>query len=172
MRTIKIIICGKGGVGKTSVLNSLLHDTFDEHSQLTKGVEFHSKEVVMDIKNERYNLVFWDFGGQDRFKKFTDDFVDGSSIAIFVFDTTRFASLDAIGEWLEILDCGANIPILVVGTKIDNLEAESINGLEEMMEDMIHSVDQVYDYKLVSNKTRENVADILGSIVSKLEEIG
>ena len=66
-KTIKIIVSGDGGVGKTSFLTRLIHDNFDMNSELTKGVDFFSKDVR--INGYEYNFVMWDFAGQDQFKK-------------------------------------------------------------------------------------------------------
>ena len=44
---IRICVCGEGGVGKTSFLNKVLNNVFDEDSDLTKGVEFFNKKIRM-----------------------------------------------------------------------------------------------------------------------------
>ena len=87
-KTIKIIVSGDGGVGKTSFLNRLIHDNFDVNSELTKGVDFFSKDV--HINGYEYNFVMWDFAGQDQFKKLLSDFVNGSLAAFVLFGLVTF----------------------------------------------------------------------------------
>ncbi|MFW9937948.1 MAG: GTP-binding protein, partial [Candidatus Thorarchaeota archaeon] len=82
-KTVKVIVSGDGGVGKTSFLNRLVNDIFDESSELTKGVDFYSK--IFYINGIEYNFVMWDFAGQAQFKKILDEFVDGSFAAFILF---------------------------------------------------------------------------------------
>ncbi|UCD02106.1 MAG: hypothetical protein JSV23_03565 [Promethearchaeota archaeon] len=83
-KTVKIIVSGDGGVGKTSFLNRLIHINFDNNSKLTKGVNFFSK--ILKINGHEYNLVMWDFAGQTHFKELLTNFVDGSFAAFILFD--------------------------------------------------------------------------------------
>lgn len=47
-KTIKIIICGDGGAGKSSFLNQLIHDNFNNNNKLTKGIDFFSKMLTIN----------------------------------------------------------------------------------------------------------------------------
>ncbi len=80
-KTIKIIVSGDGGVGKTSFLNRLVHDSFEANRRLTRGVDFYSK--IIAVNGTEFNFIMWDFAGQDQFKTFLNGFVDGS-LAAFI----------------------------------------------------------------------------------------
>jgi GTPase SAR1 family protein len=54
-KTIKIIVSGDGGVGKTSFLNRLVHDSFDANRQLTRGVDFYSK--IIAVNGTEFNFI-------------------------------------------------------------------------------------------------------------------
>ena len=86
-KTVKLIVCGDGGVGKTSFLNRLIHDNFNNNSELTKGVDFFSK--ILAINGQEYNFVMWDFAGQDQFKEILSSFVNGTNSAFILFDLSR-----------------------------------------------------------------------------------
>ncbi|MBN1803069.1 MAG: GTP-binding protein [Candidatus Lokiarchaeota archaeon] len=170
-KTIKIVIAGEGGVGKTSFLNRIIHDYFDEKSELTKGIEFFNKKIHISLHGEDYDLIFWDFGGQDRFRNFLQDFVDGSSAAIFLFDLTRFNTLDKLEEWLEILTEKESIPILILGTKLDLIDDNTKDYFNDILEKIVDAYDDIFGYQLISSKTSLDVDNALGLIVSKIAEI-
>ena len=97
-KTCKIIVSGDGGVGKTSFLNRLIHDYFDPNSELTKGVDFFSKDVF--INGYEYNIILWDFAGQQQFQKLLSDFVNGSFAAFILYDLSRFNTIEGVEKWI------------------------------------------------------------------------
>ena len=168
---LKIVVCGEGGVGKTSFLNKVINDTFDEHSQLTKGVEFHNKKVTLSLHGKDYELIFWDFGGQDRFRELLADFVDGTSCAIFIFDLTRYNTLDKLEEWLEILsEEDSHIPLVILGAKEDLIDDEKRKFFLEMLEKIVDAYKEIFGYLLISNKTGYNIQNALDLIVQRLNQ--
>jgi len=167
---IKVVVCGEGGVGKTSFLNKVINNFFDESSELTKGVDFFNKKIHMTHHGEDYDLTFWDFGGQDRFRKLLLDFVNGSSVAVFLFDITRANTLDKIEEWMEILEESGNIPLLILGTKEDEIDEEKRTLYSEILNNIVEVYDQVFGGLLISSKTGLNVDKALDLIIDKLRE--
>ncbi len=170
-KTIKIVIAGEGGVGKTSFLNRVIHDFFDEKSELTKGIEFFNKKIHISLHGDDYDLIFWDFGGQDRFRDFLQNFVDGSSAAIFLFDLTRFNTLDKLEEWLEILTEKESIPILILGTKLDLIDENTKDYFNDILGKIVDAYDDIFGYQLVSSKNAIEVDRALNLIVDKITEI-
>ncbi|TXT55580.1 MAG: Small GTP-binding domain protein [Promethearchaeota archaeon] len=167
---IKICVCGEGGVGKTSFLNRVINNVFDEEAELTKGVEFFNKKIQMSHHGKVYDLIFWDFGGQDRFRKLLLNFVDGSSVAVFLFDMTRFSTLDKLEEWMSILFESGNIPLLILGAKEDQVDEKGKASFTEMLETITDSNDQVFGHLLISNKTGFNIDKALDMIIEKLND--
>ncbi|MFX1398878.1 MAG: Rab family GTPase [Promethearchaeota archaeon] len=167
-KTIKIAIAGEGGVGKTSFLNRVINDFFDEKSELTKGIEFFNKKIHISVHGEDYDLIFWDFGGQDRFRELLADFVDGSSAAIFLFDLTRFNTLDKLEEWLEILTDKNNIPILILGSKLDLIDEDTRDYFHDILSRIVDAYDDIFGYQLISSKTALWVENALNLIIDKV----
>ena len=64
--TIKIVIIGDSGVGKTNLLNRYTKDTFLENTKSTLGVDFVSIEKEFD--ESKIKIQFWDTAGQEHFK--------------------------------------------------------------------------------------------------------
>lgn len=52
--TIKIVICGESGVGKSNLIVRFVQDKFDETLITTIAIDFHSEEIT--IKDKRVKV--------------------------------------------------------------------------------------------------------------------
>jgi internalin A len=59
----KLILVGRGGVGKTCLIKRLLHNTFDEQEHETPGIDIQPWEILLS-NDDAVRLHVWDFGGQ------------------------------------------------------------------------------------------------------------
>ncbi len=170
VQTLKIVIAGEGAVGKSSFLNMVINNTFSETSEMTRGVDFYSAKVAMQIDGESYELILWDFGGQDHFRDILHDFVDGASGAMLLFDLSRFNTLDRLEEWIEMLTKFAPIPILILGTKFDLVDSEVDSYFDEMLSKIVDAYDVIFDYLKISSKTGYNIRKPFELLVRRLNE--
>ena len=124
-QVFKLIIFGDGGVGKTSLTHRYLTGIFSESKHVTIGVEFYLKNLVI---NERtIKLQIWDFGGEQRFRFLLPKYCRGCHGGLFLYDVTNVASLYSLKDWLDIVHTNApDIPILVIGAKIDLVERRKV----------------------------------------------
>ena len=120
--TFKICIFGDGGAGKTTLVQRFVTGRFTESTLMTIGVDIATRQL--SIEDWDVNLQIWDFGGEERFRFFLPAYARGSFGGIFMYDVTRFNTLQNFDNWIEVFKKGANyelkpIPILMVGGKID-----------------------------------------------------
>ena len=170
-KTLKVIIAGEGAVGKSSFLNKVINDVFDEESEMTRGIDFFSASGKIQVDGESYDLILWDFAGQDHFREILRDFVDGASGALLLFDMARFNTLDKLEEWIEILTkFNSEIPILILGTKFDLVDHEIDLYFDEMLSKIIDAYDVIFDYLKISSKTGYNVKKPFELLIHKLNE--
>ena len=125
----KLCIFGDGGVGKTTLVQKYLTGLFTPDTQLTVGVDFHIKKMM--INDTRVALQIWDFAGEDRFRFLLPTYLRGANGGIFMYDITRYTSLKNIDDWFDALShdpTGAlkRIPIFLVGGKYDLAHKRSI----------------------------------------------
>ncbi|MFX1424899.1 MAG: Rab family GTPase [Promethearchaeota archaeon] len=165
-KTIKVIVSGDGGVGKTSFLNRLIHNNFDPNSELTKGVDFFSKDV--SINGYEYNFVMWDFAGQDQFKKLLSDFVNGSLAAFILFDLSRFNTLEGVEEWITTLNHFGNIPAYIIGTKSDIINMNEAHIFDDYISEIIRNNKNIIGYSKISSKTGFNVKQAFSNLINSL----
>ena len=121
MSAYKIVLCGDGGVGKTSLAKRLTGRGFNPLQRLTVGVAHYVKEVWTE--NGSLKLVIWDLGGEDRFRFLAPIFLRGAKGAVFVFDVTREETFEHLKDWLEVtLRTVGDLPRVLVGNKVDLAE--------------------------------------------------
>ncbi|XP_011187606.1 ras-related protein Rab-18 [Zeugodacus cucurbitae] len=119
-RTIKLLIIGESGVGKSSLIRRFVEDKFDDNHDVTIGMDFKSK--VINIDGLEYKLALWDTAGAERFRSLTPSFYRKALGAVLVYDITNRESLTKLEAWLAELENysdNPNIATIVVGNKMD-----------------------------------------------------
>ncbi len=118
----KVVICGPGAVGKTSIIQRFVHNSFSISYKITIGVDFLTKDVEYK-DGEAARLTIWDIGGQERYNFLRESFFEKSDGALLVFDLTREKTFKEIKNWLEQLRKYTfdAIPFVLVGNKSDLL---------------------------------------------------
>lgn len=124
-KSLKVIIIGDGGAGKTSLVNRFIHRKFSSIYKTTIGVDISPFNTVTKSPQEKsIRFVLWDMSGQSHFKRFRSRFYSGTSGAIVVYDLTNATSYRNVPAWLK--ECQENIrkpiPIMIIGNKSDLTE--------------------------------------------------
>nr|CAH0112213.1 unnamed protein product [Daphnia galeata] len=125
LTTLKILITGESGVGKSSLLLRFTDDTFDNEQAATIGVDFKVKLINIDGNNVK--LAIWDTAGQERFRTLTPSYYRNAQGAILVYDVCSrqsFSRLDAWFDELETYATNTNIVKMLIGNKIDKERRE------------------------------------------------
>ena len=113
----KMIIVGQGHVGKSSLLNRLVRNTYLE-SESTEGIDITSWRFRK--KGQDYKLNVWDFGGQEIYHSTHQFFLTKRSLYILVWDALAEEEYGRIDYWLKTIQSLANdSPIIVVVNKCD-----------------------------------------------------
>ena len=165
--TFKIIAAGDGGVGKTTMFFKYIHGQFKFDTQMTIGVQIFNKDHVME--NGRIAaLQLWDFGGQERFRFFLDNFVLGANGVFLMFDLTRMSSFKNLKKWLPIIrKYDAMVPIVLIGTKFDLTEMISLK--DEYVMNFVEEHGIKHYYK-ISSKTGYNLEEVFDTLVNEIIE--
>lgn len=114
----KLILVGRGAVGKTSVVNRLVHRTFKDEKK-TEGIRITEWPLKIGRKKEDVRLNVWDFGGQEIMHATHQFFLTERSLYLLVL-SGREGGEDAEAEyWLKLIQSfGGDSPVIVVLNKI------------------------------------------------------
>jgi len=111
------LLVGEGDVGKTSLLNRLLYDTFNPEECKTPGIniaQWHLPEKP-DIR-----LNLWDFGGQKVMHATHQFFLTKRSLYLLVIDNRKNEQQNRVEYWLKLLQTyGGDSPVIIVGNCAD-----------------------------------------------------
>ena len=117
-KSIKLILCGDYGSGKTSLIERHVNKTFTEGNQSPK--EMTKVRMNIKIKNSIETLMIWDTNGEEKYKSLQLNHFRNANCAIIVFDVSNESSFESIEYWYKMIRLySPNIPILVAGNKID-----------------------------------------------------
>lgn len=119
----KVILVGRHGVGKTSLIQSYLHGEIRSDYKATIGLDIYRTEV--EVGGVTFFLQLWDLSGQTHFQDIRKRFYKGASAAILVFDQSQAEeSLDSLAKvWApEVLPL--TVPLMVAGNKSDLTPAD------------------------------------------------
>ena len=159
----KVILAGKGGVGKSTLLHRYLHDEFIEMS-MTIGVQIHSSNIIR--QNKKLSLVFWDLGGQERFRFIQGEYMKGAVASMVLFDMSDHQGFPQVREWVEIIrkNTFSKIPIVLIGTKLDLVtDMNKSNEVHENAAKLAQDLDLVC-YTPTSSKWGINVYETMNLI--------
>ena len=143
--TIKVVLLGEAGVGKTCIISQFISNVFDPDTISSLSAQFISKQIELkDIKKIiKYDI--WDTAGQERFRALAKIFYKDAKVICLCYDITSKKSFTELKEyWYEQqtkLNSDGNPIFAVVANKNDLYEqaqvtdeegkefAKSINGI-------------------------------------------
>jgi small GTP-binding protein len=144
----KIVVAGASAVGKSSLVQRLVQDTFVEDGITTTGAEFYS--YTCPVNSESVKLQIWDTAGQERFRSVAKSYFRNALGAVLVYDIANVDSFDQLGDWLSELRTHAspNAYVLLVGNKADLEESRQVGS------DLVRSFAEKHRLETVETSAR------------------
>ncbi|KAJ3436054.1 ras-related protein rab-24 [Anaeramoeba flamelloides] len=113
---LKVVLLGSSNVGKTSLFERFLHNSFTLDSKTTIGVSFGLKTIKID--QSEIVLGLWDTAGQERFESLSKLYFRKASAAILCFNPSNRQSFHKAKFWYKELNKNeTNCVVYLVATK-------------------------------------------------------
>ena len=169
---MKVVVIGNSGVGKTSILQSLIDPDFQIPSTGTKptiGSDLYTYDLKIEggkaLEQEAHyaQLQIWDTAGQERFNSLGKQLYRGADILVLVYDISDKQSFTMVEHWryefMEQLSTDRRdpFPTLLLGNKLDL--AEIHQNLRKVPTDraMIYAEGHDMIFNEVSARTKMNL---------------
>eukprot|EP00824_Muranothrix_gubernata_P022344 TRINITY_DN532_c0_g1_i1.p1 TRINITY_DN532_c0_g1~~TRINITY_DN532_c0_g1_i1.p1 ORF type:complete len:227 (+),score=25.95 TRINITY_DN532_c0_g1_i1:39-719(+) len=163
--TVKLVMLGNSGVGKTSIVRRFVYNEHDAYAA-TLGATFCSKIVNIPSSTDFIKFQIWDTAGQEMYRGLASLYYKDAAAAILAYDITNKDSFEGLKEWVNELreNEAANIILAIAGNKSDLLSEEKIDvSSVKAYADSIGAI-----FKYTSAKEDEGVNDIFIEIAREL----
>ena len=169
----KMLVIGDGKVGKSSVVERLIHNTYNPQRQTTLGVEINDEMQVVqsEVKGEGepVKLNIWDFGGQEIQHSTHQFFLTTRSLYLLVVDARKGDQVSNIEYWLKLIESfGGDSPIIIVINQIDQLKGQRPLNMDR------RALQQKYNIRgfvETSCETGEGIQTLKAVIASEVEQL-
>jgi small GTP-binding protein len=186
IREVKVLLVGEGGSGKTSLMNILIGEKFNEKESATCGINI--KKWIFGEEEKKVKVNFWDFGGQEIMYATHQFFLTRRSLYILVLDSRKEEKTE---YWLKLIrSFGGDSPVFIVINKIDEnplfdvkrkslkekypyikgffrISCKKNEGVEEFKDKLIKELARIDHIQIKREKSWLNVKTILENTNSK-----
>lgn len=127
----KVVVIGNEEVGKSSLVERLVHGTFAVDRDRTPGIDVQRWNNVR-VKDQDVRLNVWDFGGQEIMHATHRFFFTERTLYLIVLDLSRggdgsedkywlqTTEVNRLEYWLKTIEgLAKDSPVIIVGNKID-----------------------------------------------------
>ena len=114
--SVKVVLLGESGVGKTSIINQFTANKFNPKCNTSVSAQFTSKSISFPESGKTIRFDIWDTVGQEKYRSLTKIFYKDAKIIIFVYDITTEYSFNALQTYwyTETVDNTDGEPIYAV----------------------------------------------------------
>ena len=162
----KVVLIGKSGVGKTSIISRYTTNVFKEALMTTPGANFTSKQVEFPQYKKTIKFEIWDTAGQERYRSLTKVFYNNASACILVYDITKKETFDdIINYWVPEIKENAtkDMKLALARNKSDKYENTEVS--EEEGKSLAKEIKSIY--MRTSAKLNSSIYELFNAIGNK-----
>ena len=162
--SLKTILLGEYGVGKTSIISRLMNPNNKELKTTTR-IEYASK--ILSIGEKCIKLFIWDTMGQEKYRTLNKYFYKDSGVIILVYDITQKKSFDEIKNyWYQQIKNFApkDIVLGIAANKCDLYMEQQVSSEEaKKFADDIGAI-----FQLTTNRNNSGIEELFKRIGCKI----
>ncbi|XP_063961643.1 mitochondrial Rho GTPase 1-A-like isoform X1 [Lytechinus pictus] len=136
-RDVRILLLGDAGVGKTSLILTLVSDEFPEEEVPARAEEI---TIPPDVTPEKVPTHIVDFSAREQSDEILLEEIDRADVICVVYAVSNKDTIDSITDyWLPLVrnTLGSDhlTPVIIVGNKSDQADANSLETVVPIMND-------------------------------------
>ena len=160
---IRVLFLGDEGVGKTSIIVTLISDNFPRQVQKT----YHPVTISPDhyqLPNNVYTQLI-DSSSSKQDEQNTDSQIEKANVIILVYDVNNLDCIQRLKTyWMpRISKINDKVPVIFVGNKVDLRTSNSENELTNLMNHTFEDFKQVQIGIECSPKEYLNLIDVVAA---------
>ena len=132
LKKFKVVVLGDPGVGKTTTILRFTDNVFMRAYVPTMGLNITQKRFKEN--DTAIELVLWDIGGQIKFRTIANQFYEGASAMVIIFDLTSPTTFINVSKWYnDIKDhFGAEFNLIgyLFGNKTDLAQDRQVSRVD------------------------------------------
>ena len=113
MLSFKLVLIGESGVGKTSLINRYVSNTFESNMVPTPGSSFTTKTMLFKNYNKSIKFDIWDTAGQEQYRALAKVFSKNCDGCLLIYDICDKKSFEELKNYW--------IPEIRPNSNFDNL---------------------------------------------------
>jgi small GTP-binding protein len=166
---MKLVMLGEGRVGKTSLLQRFMSNTFDEEQPSTTAATMYASTKMQTDSGVTANVAIWDTAGQEKYHALGPIYYRDAHGAFIAYDITDRDSFDKVKVWLKELHqvVGDSIPIVVVGNKCDLERSRKVQAKEAEEWAVAHGAQHFLCSAKLGIKVTEAFTALVNSVADK-----
>ena len=157
METVKVVLLGEAGVGKTCIISQFISGVFDPDTISSLSAQFITKTLEFKEFNKSLKFEIWDTAGQERFRSLAKIFYKDAKVICLVYDITSKRSFDELKDFWYEQQTKLNVdgePIFaVVGNKYDLYETTQV---DDEAKKFANSIGAIFQYTSAKNASGIN----------------
>ena len=128
--TLKVVILGNSGVGKTSIVNRWITGVHNKAITPTVGAN-HQKKTI-EIEKKMVDIFIWDTAGQEQFQALTPLYARSASCAIVCASLVDLESFNSLETWKKLVEdsCEVTPPMILCVNKTDLANDQTMTNEE------------------------------------------
>ena len=155
---IRIVLAGDAGVGKSTLITSLVKDCFvDKVQEVVPGIT-----LPPDVSPEGVLTKIVDTSGSGEHREHQENELRRANVILLVYSVVDSESLERIPSyWLPyVRSLGINVPVVLVGSKVDLRSDGASDALEEEIAPLMTEFKEVETCIECSSRWMLNIGEV------------
>ncbi|MEG4083497.1 leucine-rich repeat domain-containing protein [Microcoleus sp. POL10_C6] len=163
----KVLLVGQGSVGKTCLINRLIHNKYNPNEPQTDGLNITDWKITVNTKPVKLNV--WDFGGQEIYHATHQFFLTKRSLYLLVCNCRTSEDENRLEYWLKLIESfGDASPVILVGNKCDE---QPLDLNRKALRDKYPNIKAILETSCQSGTGIDELRSAIHTEISELKEV-